>query len=210
MFMVGFDIDTRAYYTSVTSIIAIPTGMKIMNWLASIWSGCSFLTVPQFWIIGFLYSFSFGGFSGLVLANVVLDVVLHDSYFVVGHFHYVLSLGAVYTIYAAFYNYWMIFSSYFCLNDFLGRIHFMAFFISSNLIFFSMHSLGIFGFPRRIFDYPVLFLRFNWLNSFGLVGVVLSMFFFLSSLLLVFLFFIFYITFIFCVYDSPWFSIFGI
>ena len=82
MFMVGFDIDTRAYYTSVTSIIAIPTGMKIMNWLSSIWSGCSFLTTMLFWIIGFLYSFSFGGFSGLVLANVVLDVVLHDSYFI--------------------------------------------------------------------------------------------------------------------------------
>ena len=82
MFMVGFDIDTRAYYTSVTSIIAIPTGMKIMNWLSSIWSGCSFLTTMLFWIIGFLYSFSFGGFSGSVLANVVLDVVLHDSYFI--------------------------------------------------------------------------------------------------------------------------------
>ena len=183
MFMVGFDIDTRAYYTSVTSIIAIPTGMKIMNWLASIWSGCSFLNTTLFWIIGFLYSFSFGGFSGLVLANVILDVLLHDSYFVVSHFHYVLSLGAVYTIYAAFYNYWMIFSSYLLFNDFLGRIHFISFFISSNLIFFSMHSLGIFGFPRRIFDYPVLFFRFHWLNSFGLVGVVLSMFLFLSSLL---------------------------
>lgn len=181
MFMVGFDIDTRAYYTSVTSIIAIPTGIKIMNWLASIWSGCSFLITIIFWIIGFLYSFSFGGFSGLILANVILDIILHDSYFVVSHFHYVLSLGAVYTIYAAFYNYWIIFASYFYFNDFLGRIHFMAFFISSNLIFFSMHSLGIFGFPRRIFDYPVLFFRFHWLNSFGLVGVVLSQFFFISA-----------------------------
>jgi len=184
MFMVGFDIDTRAYYTSVTSIIAIPTGMKIMNWLASIWSGCSFITTTLLWVIGFLWNFSFGGFSGLVLSNVVLDVVLHDSYFVVSHFHYVLSLGAVYTIYAAFYNYWMIFSSYFIVNDFLGRGHFIMFFISSNLIFFSMHSLGIFGFPRRIFDYPVLFFRFHWLNSFGLVGVIFSLFFFISSLLI--------------------------
>ena len=185
MFMVGFDIDTRAYYTASTSIIAIPTGIKILNWLATIWSGCLVFITPIYWIIGFLYSFSFGGFSGLVLANVVCDTMLHDSYFVVGHFHYVLSLGAVYTIYAAFYNYWMIFSSYFSFNDSLGRIHFLFFFISSNLIFFSMHSLGIFGFPRRIFDSPILFFRFSWLNSFGLVGVVLSMFFFLSSFILV-------------------------
>ena len=182
MFMVGFDIDTRAYYTSVTSIIAIPTGIKIINWLSSIWSGCSFLTTQLYWIIGFLYSFSFGGFSGLVLANVILDVLLHDSYFVVGHFHYVLSLGAVYTIYAAFYNYWIIFSLYIYFYDFIGRIHFIGFFISSNLIFLSMHSLGIFGFSRRIFDYAVVFIKFNWLNSFGLVGVVLSMFIFIIGL----------------------------
>ena len=184
MFMVGFDINTRAYYTSVTAIIAIPTGMKIMNWLSSIWSGCSYLTTMLYWIIGFLYSSSFGGFSGLVLANVVLDVLLHDSYFVVSHFHYVPALGAVYTIYAAFYNYWMIFSSYFYFHDFIGRIHFMGFFISSNLIFFSMHSLGIFGFPRRIFDYPILFFKFSWLNTFGLVGVVLAIIFFVVGLIL--------------------------
>jgi heme/copper-type cytochrome/quinol oxidase subunit 1 len=175
--MVGFDIDTRAYYTSVTSIIAIPTGMKIMNWLASIWSGCSFLTNTLFWIIGFLYSFSFGGFSGLVLANVVLDVVLHDTYFVVSHFHYVLSLGAVYTIYSSFYNYWMLFSSYFSFNDFLGRIHFSTFFISSNLIFFSMHSWSGMLVLRSL----VLFFRFHWLNSFGLVGVIFSLVFFILA-----------------------------
>ena len=160
--MVGFDIDTRAYHTSVTAIIGIPTGMKIMNWLSSIWSGCSFLTTTIYRIIGFPYSSSFGGFSGLVSANVVPDVLLHDTYYVVSHFHYVLSPGAVYTIYAAFYNHWMIFSSYLYFHEFIGRIHFMGFFISSNLIFFSMHSLGIFGSPRRISDYPILF--FNWFS----------------------------------------------
>jgi len=106
-----------------------------------------------------MFHFSFGGFTGLILANIVLDVVLHDSYFVVSHFHYVLSLGAVYAIYAAFFNYFSLFGT--ILFDFLGRIHFMAFFVSSNLIFFSMHSLGLFGFPRRIFDYFIVYFRFH-------------------------------------------------
>jgi len=152
MFIVGFDIDTRAYFTSATSIIAVPTGIKILNWFATLWSGSFFLIT-----------------------------LLHDSYFVVGHFHYVLSLGAVYTFFAAFYNYWIFFCSYFSFNDFLGRFHFSLFFIASNLIFFSMHSLGIFGFARRIFDYPVIFFRYHWSNSFGMYGVALSMFFFLHA-----------------------------
>ena len=179
MFIVGFDIDTRAYFTSATSIIAVPTGIKILNWFATLWSACFFLITPLFFIIGFLFSFTFGGFTGLILANCIIDTLLHDSYFVVGHFHYVLSLGAVYTFFAAFYNYWIFFCSYFSFNDFLGRIHFSLFFIASNLIFFSMHSLGIFGFARRIFDYPVIFFRYHWSNSFGMYGVALSMFFFL-------------------------------
>ena len=183
MFIVGFDIDTRAYFTSATSIIAVPTGIKILNWFATLWSGCFFLITPLFFIIGFLFSFTFGGFTGLILANCIIDTLLHDSYFVVGHFHYVLSLGAVYTFFAAFYNYWIFFCSYFSFNDFLGRIHFSLFFIASNLIFFSMHSLGIFGFARRIFDYPVIFFRYHWSNSFGMYGVALSMFFFLCPFL---------------------------
>jgi len=181
MFIVGFDIDTRAYFTSATSIIAVPTGIKILNWFATLWSGSFFLITPLFFIIGFLFSFSFGGFTGLILANCIIDTLLHDSYFVVGHFHYVLSLGAVYTFFAAFYNYWIFFCSYFSFNDFLGRFHFSLFFIASNLIFFSMHSLGIFGFARRIFDYPVIFFRYHWSNSFGMYGVALSMFFFLHA-----------------------------
>jgi len=121
----------------------------------------------------------------LVLANAAPDAVPHDPYSVVGHFHYVPSLGAVYTIYAASHNYWMMFL--FMINrsvvDVLGRIHSMGFSISPNPIFFSMHSIGIFGFPRRISDYPVLFSRFHWLNAFGLVGVALPMFFLLSPFL---------------------------
>jgi len=154
-----------------------------------------YLITPLFFIIGFLLSFSFGGFTGLILANSIIDLILHDSYFVVGHFHYVLSLGAVYAIFASFYTYslfllnfsynihhqqpsynnnimphntshssssYLLFSiSSIAFNDFIGRLAYIAFFISSNLLFFPMHSLGIFGFPRRIFDYSINFYRFH-------------------------------------------------
>ena len=122
---------------------------------------CSFfLITPLFFIIGFLFSFSFGGFTGIILANCIIDTLLHDSYFVVGHFHYVLSLGAVYSIFASIYNYLPLLLDY-VYNDFIGRIHFCLFFISSNLIFYSMHSQGILGFPRRIFDSPVQCMVYN-------------------------------------------------
>ena len=184
MFMVGFDIDTRTYFTAATSIIAIPTGIKILNWLATIWSGSFWLTTSLFFIIGFLFSFSFGGFTGIILANCIIDTLLHDSYFVVAHFHYVLSLGAVYTIFSSIYNYFIMFSSYFYYNDLIGRLHFILFFISSNLIFFSMHSQGILGFPRRIFDYSIIYFKFNWFNSYGLIAIVLSMILFVSAFIL--------------------------
>lgn len=190
MFAVGFDIDSRAYFTSSTSVIAIPTGIKLLNWLLTLWSNLYYLITPIFFILGFLLSFSFGGFTGLILANSIIDLILHDSYFVVGHFHYVLSLGAVYTIYSAFYTYSLFLlgfpyiqsastsnssshnnssmNSYVPLsvssygfNDVIGRLSFISFFISSNLLFFPMHSVGILGFPRRVFDYMVVFYRFN-------------------------------------------------
>ncbi len=173
MFMVGFDIDTRAYFTFNTSIIAIPTGIKILNWLATIYSSCYFLITALYFIIGFLFSFIFGGFTGLIVANSIIDIILHDSYFIIGHFHYVLSLGAVYTIFAALYTYWIFISSN-IMSDWLGRIHFSLFFISSNFIFISMHSLGIIGFPRRIYDFSMLYFKFQWFNSFGLIGIYLS------------------------------------
>jgi len=150
MFVVGLDIDTRAYFSTATSIIAIPTGIKLFNWFNSIYSACFICITPLFFVIGFLFSFSFGGVTGIILANSFVDIILHDSYFVVGHFHYVLSLGAVYSVFASFYAY----SSLFGINfiEGMGRLSFIAFFCSSNLIFFNMHSLGIIGLPRRIFD----------------------------------------------------------
>lgn len=207
MFVVGFDIDSRAYFTSSTSIIAIPTGIKLLNWLLTLWSNLFYLITPIFFILGFLLSFSFGGFTGLILANSIIDLILHDSYFVVGHFHYVLSLGAVYCIFASFYTYslfllspslslpsssnisqlavihpFSISSTGF--NDFIGRLAYISFFISSNLLFFPMHTIGILGFPRRVFDYLIIFYRFNWLSSLSLIGIGLSLLLFLLSFFL--------------------------
>ncbi len=183
MFLVGFDIDTRTYFTAATSIIAIPTGIKILNWLGTIWSGSYWLITPLLFIIGFLFSFIFGGFTGIILANCIIDTILHDSYFVVGHFHYVLSLGAVYSIIASIYNYWLLMNTYLYYNDCLGRIHFILFFISSNMIFFSMHSQGLLGLPRRVFDYSIYYLQFNYFNSFSLIGILISIILFILSLI---------------------------
>lgn len=182
MFLVGFDVSTLSYFTTATSIIAVPTGVKIFNWLSTIWGGCFYLSTPMLFIIGFLFSFSFGGFTGIIIANCVIDSILHDTYFIVGHFHYVLSLGAVYTLFAAFYSYYQYISSTFYINELLGRLHFLSFFISSSLIFLPMHSLGILGLPRRIFDYPVMFFRFQWVQSFAWVGLILSVCFFSASM----------------------------
>ena len=174
MFMVGFDLDTRSYLTFATSIIAIPTGIKILNWLSTIYSGVIYLFTSLYFIIGFLFSSTFGGFTGPIPANSIIDTILHDPYFIIGHPHYAPPLGAIYTISAAFYTYWMLFTSIAFL-DYLGRIHSGSSFISSNLISFTMHSLGIIGFPRRIYDYSLQFFKFQWFNSIGLAGIGLSL-----------------------------------
>ena len=183
MFMVGFDINTKAYFTISTSIIAIPTAIKILNWLATLWTSNFYFTTPLFFIIGFLFSFTFGGFTGLIIASCIIDNLLHDTYFIIGHFHYVLSLGAVYTIFASFYNYINLLTSI-NYNEFLGRLHYTFFFISSNLLFLSMHVLGIYCCPRRIFDYSILYIRFHWFNSFALIGIILSLLFFIFSIII--------------------------
>jgi len=184
MYIVGLDIDTRAYFTAATMVIAVPTGIKIFSWIATMWQGSIRFETPMLFAVGFIFLFTIGGLTGVALSNAGINAVFHDTYYVVGHFHYVLSMGAVFSIFSGWY-FWVKNFTGLVYPEVLGQIHFWLFFTGVNLTFFPMHFLGLAGMPRRIPDYADAYAGWNMIAFFG-------SYFSLFSLLLFFL--IVYIT----------------
>ena len=166
MFAVGLNPKLEAYYMFATMVIAVPTGIKIFSWIATMWGGSIEFKTPMLFAIGFIFLFTVGGVTGVILANSAIDIPMHDTYYVVAHFHYAMSLGALFGVFTGFY-YWIGKMSGYQYSEWMGKVHFWIFFIGTNLTFFPQHFLGLAGMPRRIPDYPDVYAGWNYWSSIG-------------------------------------------